>query len=151
MLQNVGSLRVNQINNEEKTMFLNRLNQIEKEAFLELAHHVARSDEDFSENQKEIISQYCMEMSIEDIEYDDSKFVLDRVLAKIECKKSQKIVLLEVMALVYSDGLLHDAEKEIIDNMIEKYSLNQALATVYAEWAKSTLALYIQGNALIEL
>lgn len=29
-------------------MFLNRLNQDEKIAFLELAHHIARSDNNFS-------------------------------------------------------------------------------------------------------
>jgi galactose-1-phosphate uridylyltransferase len=45
-------------------MFLNRLENEEKVAFLELAHHIARSDDDFSDQQKEIIATYCMEMQI---------------------------------------------------------------------------------------
>lgn len=37
-------------------MFLNRLEKEEKIAFLELAHYVARSDNDFSLSQKDIIN-----------------------------------------------------------------------------------------------
>ena len=36
-------------------MFLNRLKNNEKVAFLELAHHTAHSDNDFSDDQKSII------------------------------------------------------------------------------------------------
>ena len=41
-------------------MFLNRLEKEEKIAFLELAHYVARSDNDFSLSQKDIINNYCI-------------------------------------------------------------------------------------------
>ena len=51
-------------------MFLNRLEKEEKIAFLELAHYVARSDNDFSLSQKDIINNYCIEMQIEDIAFD---------------------------------------------------------------------------------
>jgi hypothetical protein len=132
-------------------MFLNRLAQEEKIAFLELAHYISRSDDDFSETQKNIISQYCMEMAINDIDYSEESFNLDQSISKITNKESQKIVLLEVMALVYADNILHDNEKVILDSMILKFGLNPTLATVYAEWSKATLALFVQGNALIEL
>lgn len=132
-------------------MFLNRLKKKEKVAFLELAHHIARSDSDFSEFQQSIIDKYCMEMQIEDIEYDEKKFNIDKSLSKIKKTKSQRIVLLELMALVYSDNILHDEERKILNTMIEKFKMKKSLAIVYGEWAKSILALYVQGEALIDL
>jgi len=132
-------------------MFLNRLNPQEKVVFLELAHHIARSDNDFSDEQKSIIETYCMEMAIEDIEYNKDLFNIETLLAKVEDKKSQKIILLEIMALVYSDNFLHIEEKKVLDKMIDIFGLNPSLAIVYGEWAKSILALSIQGQALIEL
>ncbi len=132
-------------------MFLNRLGKKEKVAFLELAHHIARSDNDFSQVQKSIIATYCMEMQIDNIEYSEKKFDLNKTLSKIKSQKSQKIVLLEVMALVYSDNILHKEEKKVLDVMISKFKLSKALSSVYAEWSKSILALSTQGQALIDL
>lgn len=132
-------------------MFLNRLKKKEKVAFLELAHHVARSDNDFSESQQSIIGKYCMEMQIDDIKYNDKKFDLDKTLSKVKDSKSQNIVLLELMALIYTDDVVHDEERKILDVMSKKYKMKKSLSIVYGEWAKSILALHIQGDALIEL
>ena len=132
-------------------MFLNRLKKKEKVAFLELAHHIARSDNDFSEAQKSIIGKYCMEMQIDDIEYNENKFNLDKTLKKIKNKSSQKIALLEVMTLVYSDDFLHDEEKKVLDKMTKTFKLKKSLSVIYSQWSKSILALYIQGQALIDL
>lgn len=83
-------------------MFLNRLTESEKTAFLELAHHIARSDNNFSNDQKTIITTYCLEMQIEDVHYNEENFSLEQTLLKFETTTSQKIALLELMALVYS-------------------------------------------------
>ena len=132
-------------------MFLNRLEKEEKIAFLELAHYVARSDNDFSLSQKDIINNYCIEMQIEDISFNVNKFDIYNTLGKITNKKSQKIVLLEIMALIYSDNFLHEEERKVLEKILEEFNLNYHLATVYGEWAKAILSLYIQGNALVEL
>lgn len=132
-------------------MFLNRLEKEEKIAFLELAHYVARSNNDFSLSQKDIINNYCIEMQIENIEFNVNKFDIYNTLGKITNKKSQKIVLLEIMALIYSDNFLHEEERKVLEKILEEFNLNYHLATVYGEWAKAILSLYIQGNALVEL
>jgi len=132
-------------------MFLNQLIKEEKIAFLELAHYIARSDNDFSDKQKEIIAIYCLEMQIEDIDYSEESYNLDTTLSKFTNSTNQKIALLEVMALVYSDNILHEEEKKILDTMIEKFNLNPILVDIYAEWTKSILAITAQGQALIEL
>ncbi len=132
-------------------MFLNRLEKEEKIAFLELAHYVARSDNDFSLSQKDIINNYCIEMQIEDISFNVKEFDIYNTLGKITNKKSQKIVLLVIMALIYSDSFLHKEEWKVSEKILEGFNLNYHLATVYGEWAKAILSLYIQGNALVEL
>ena len=71
-------------------MFLNRLEGNEKKAFLMLAHHIARSDGDFSESQENIISKYCMEMQIDDVTYEEEEFNLIQVLEEVESPSSQK-------------------------------------------------------------
>ena len=132
-------------------MFLNRLKKKEKVAFLELAHHIARSNNDFSESQKSIVGTYCMEMQIENIKYSEKKFDLKKTLLKFKSQKSQKIILLEVKALIYSDSYLHEEEEKVLIAMVDKFKLPFSLTLVYGEWTKAMLALYSQGNALIEL
>ncbi len=132
-------------------MFLNRLGKEEKVAFLELAHHIARSDNDFSEDQKSIIAKYCMEMQIEDIDYDEDNFDIYNTLDKIKERRSRKIVLLEIMALIYADDFLHEEERKVLKKVLEEFDLNYNLSIVYTQWAKTMLSLYMQGNALIEL
>ncbi len=132
-------------------MFLNRLKKKEKIAFLELAHHIARSDDDFSEDQKIIIEKYCMEMQIDDIDYDEENFDIYNTLDNIKSEQSRKIVLLEIMALIYSDNFLHEEERKVLEKVLEEFDLNYNLSIVYTEWAKTMLSLYKQGNALINL
>lgn len=132
-------------------MFLNRLKKKEKIAFLELAHHVARSDNTLSEDEKSIIEKYCMEMQIDNIEYDSESFDIYDTLDKIQDHRSRKIVLLELMALIYSDDFLHEGERIVLEKILEEFELNYNLSIVYTQWAKTMLSLYTQGNALIEL
>jgi len=132
-------------------MFLNKLKKEEKIAFLELAHHIARSDNDFSESQKSIIDKYCMEMQIDDIKYDEETFDIYVSLGKVKSQRSRKIVILEIMVLIYSDNFLHEGERKVLEKMLEEFDLSYNLSIVYTEWSKTMLSLYTQGNALIEL
>lgn len=131
-------------------MFLNSLENNEKVAFLKLAHHLARCDGDFSENEHNVIATYCLEMQIKDITYSKKEFDLNQVLEEFKHQENQKIVLLEVMALVYSDGL-HAEEQKVLNVIIEKFNISEAITVVYAEWSKSILSISRQGQALIQL
>lgn len=133
-------------------MFLNRLSTDEKNAFLELAHHVARSDAAFSSEEQLVITKYCMEMQIDDLDdYDDTAFELEPVLDRFATTSHRNIVLLELMVLVYADGRLAEQESLTIDRFVEHCNMNPNLSIVYREWAKNILSLYIQGEALIHL
>jgi uncharacterized tellurite resistance protein B-like protein len=90
-------------------------------------------------------------MQIEDIDFDEEKFDIYDTLSKIKNKRSQKIVLLEIMVLIYADDYLHEEERKVLEKMFEEFDLNYNLSVIYAQWAKAMLSLYVQGNALIEL
>ncbi len=92
-----------------------------------------------------------MEMQIEDIAYDADSFDIYTTLDKIKDLRSRKIVLLEIMALIYSDDFLHEEERKVLEKILEEFDLNYNLSVVYTQWAKTMLNLYIQGNALIEI
>ena len=133
-------------------MFLNRLNAVEKSAFLALAHHVARSDAEFSSEERIIIAKYCMEMQIDDIDdYDDDTFELEQILNRFDTGSHRNIVLLELMTLVYADGRLAQQESLVIDRFVAHCYMNPNLSVIYKEWAKNILSLYTQGEALIHL
>lgn len=144
------------LNSKGKNMFLGLLNQEEKLAFLEIAHHFAWSNNNFSNAQKEIIAAYCLEMQVSDISYNESEFSLKNTLAKFKDKTHQKIVLLETMALAMADNIttleaLHKGEKEVLETMIKEFGLSNELAVVYADWTKAMLILTDQGKNLISL
>jgi len=111
---------------------------------------MARSDGDFSENEQNIITTYCMEMQIQNINYDKDSFNLNSVLLEFRSKEHQKILLIEIMALIYSDGL-NNEEQKILDQICDQFAISNTLSAVYAEWSKSILAIVTQGKELIKL
>lgn len=132
-------------------MFLNRLSKKEKNAFLELAYFVAKCDEDFSNTQKVMIEQYCIEMGIDNIKFNEKKFNIKDTLKTFKSTQSRNIVLLEVMAIVYSDNILHVKEEKIINSIIKEFKLSLELFAVYGEWTKAMMSLSSQGEALLRL
>jgi len=132
-------------------MFLNKLDTESKKVFLMLANHVARSDESFSDVQKSLISGYAKEMDVHDVDFDENQFSLEKCIETVTDKDNQKIILMEILAIVYTDNIMHPAEKEIIDTIVDVWNINSSLVVVYGEWSKSLLSLHIQGEALLEL
>ena len=55
------------------------------------------------------------------------------------------------MALIYSDNILHEEEKKILDIVLKRFGLNDVIADVYTQWSKAILALTIQGEALLNI
>ncbi len=131
-------------------MFLNRLVREEKVAFLELAHYMARIDGDFAENELETIKIYCAEMNIENIKFDSTNFSLEKCLETFKDKNSKKIVLMELMALIYSDDNFDEKERIAIKTISNKFNFDNNTVFIYEQWSKAMLALYMQGEALLQ-
>uniref|UniRef100_UPI004048A181 hypothetical protein n=1 Tax=Aliarcobacter sp. TaxID=2321116 RepID=UPI004048A181 len=132
-------------------MFLNRFDSNSKEVFLFLAKYIIEADSSYVEIQEELINKYLQEMNITDIEFEKDEFLLQEYIKKVTNKDHQKIILIELLGIVYNDNVMTSIEKEIIDTIVDIWNINSSLVVVYAEWSKSLLSLYVQGEALLEL
>ena len=124
-------------------MLLMRLESKEKFSFLQLAHYIARIDKRFGEKEEEIIKEYCDEMGIENLSsFDMENFSLDDILNDFKSKKSQKIVLLEIMILIHIDNDFDLNEQELIKKMSAKFDISLEDAGDFSQWGKSVAMLY---------
>ncbi|RUM43805.1 MAG: TerB family tellurite resistance protein [Hydrogenimonas sp.] len=132
-------------------MFLLKLNKNEKKAFLQLAHYVARVDGNFGDEEKVVMQTYAYEMGIEDEGFKENEFNLDRTLESFETDEAKKIVLIEIMALIYADNKVDEKEEEIIENICKKFTITRKKTMLYEEWTKAMLALYKQGELFLSV
>lgn len=94
-------------------MFLNQLSRQEKKMFLSLCVHAAKANDILSAEEKILISEYCTEMQLppmEQYEAEPLETVADYFSMTEEHVK--KIVLLEILGLVYADGEF-DASEDV--------------------------------------
>ena len=132
-------------------MFLNRLDNSSKEVFLSLAYYISTVDSSYVNIQKTLITKYLQEMNIPDIDFNINQFGLKDCITRVINKEDQKVILIELLGIVYNDGVITNIEKEMIDTIVDTWEINSSLVVVYAEWSKSLLSLYVQGEALLEL
>lgn len=131
-------------------MLLMKLETKEKFSFLQLAHYLARIDNKFGQKEEEIISEYCTEMGIDYIDnFDTEEFSLEKILNDFKSKKSQKIVLLELMILIHIDNNFHVNEQELIKKISEKFEISLNDADDFSQWGKSVAMLYQVANIFI--
>ena len=99
-------------------MYLNRLNDEQKELFLDLCIHAAKGNEIVDENERETIKQYCAEMRIDErFQTTYSNEAILKKLSDISTKQEMRIVYIEIVALVLSDGILDKQEKGFIEEL----------------------------------
>jgi len=86
-------------------MFLDKLNDKEKEMFLDLAVYAAQANGVIEDIEKDLILQYCREMTV--AFYDISKLhPLEEIIEVFSktSKEKKRIVILEILGLCYADG-----------------------------------------------
>ena len=107
-------------------MFLGRLSEKEKNAFLSLSVHASNSNGVFAEEEKMMIRGYCKEMEIPFFDVEKT-IPLDKVveLFKESELSIKKIVLLEILGLLYSDGVVDDSEKKFVNEYAKKIGLTK--------------------------
>ena len=108
-------------------MFLGQLSEKEKNAFISLSVYASKVNGVFAEDEKEMIQEYCREMGIPFFDA-ENVIAMDEVVdvfknAELSIKK---IVLLETLGLVYSDGNYDDCEKEFVSDFAKKIELTDA-------------------------
>lgn len=106
-------------------MFLSQLSEKEKNAFISLSVHASNINGIFVEEEKVMIQEYCKEMGIPFFDADNA-ISMDEVVKVFKNSENsiKKIVLLETLGLLYSDGEFDDSEKGFINDYAMKIGLS---------------------------
>ncbi len=131
-------------------MLLIKLETKEKFAFLDLAHHVALIDGDYSKNEKSLIAEFCASMGIEDSIFDNNSFDLEETLSVFSSVKSKKIAVLSLMMLVHIDDKFDLYEYKLIHKIAHNFNLDEKEINLFSQWGKSVTGMYIQAKFFIE-
>lgn len=124
-------------------MLLMKLEAREKFAFLQLAHYLARVDNNFGKEEEEVILEYCDEMGIENIDsFDMENFNLEATLNNFKSKRSKKIVVLELMILVHIDSVFNINEQILIEKISQNFGIETKDLNDFSSWGKSVAKLY---------
>ena len=129
-------------------MFLMKLEENEKIAFMELARYIMEVNISDGEKEKEILKAYAYEMNVDLHERFEFSNIED-LLKTFKSRKYKKIVLLEIMALIYADENIDEEEEKIIQLMCNELDIPRHEAKIYEEWTKAILSLYKQGELFL--
>ncbi len=107
-------------------MFLNRLNSVEKEAFLSLCIHVSAANGKIDTSEYEMMEAYCKEM---EIRFFDSRnaMEMERIISVFKDSDPgiKKAILIEIMGLAYADSLFDIGEHAIVMVFAKKIGVDE--------------------------
>lgn len=109
-------------------MFLSKLNNKEKEMFLDIAVYTAQSNGIVEDVEKELIMQYCREMGVSF--YDISKLHSMQELVDFfsnVSKEKKRIVVLELLGLCYADGCMDAIETAFTEKFAQDIGLSEEI------------------------
>lgn len=107
-------------------MYLNRLNDNQKELFIDISIHAAESNNEFAEQEKELINQYCNEMNIFPARYTANSTLDDAMnkLINISTEEEKRMIVVELTGLVLSDNNFDKFEQQFMDDLSQKLKLD---------------------------
>jgi hypothetical protein len=108
-------------------MLLKYLSKPEQELFLELCNFAANIDNDYPEQEKNYIQEYRQEMALDENAYTIKGLEYDEIVKKIleiSTPESIRRIIIELIALLKSDGILHSQENNLIAKLQEDFKLS---------------------------
>lgn len=107
-------------------MFANLMNREEKEKFLELVYKIANCDQNYAEEEEELINNYKIELGLTDILETDS---MENIIKYFGNKEEQikKIVFFEVYGIIMADDAIADKEDQTIIQIKENFGLEEVV------------------------
>ena len=133
-------------------MYLEALNNREKELFLSLAYNLSAADKDYSPEERVTVASYCREMGID---FDMSKVnlsvdeVIDEI-SKVCSSQIKRIIIFEAMRLTMADLDYDDDERVILKKAMDKFGLDTAFHDQCEGLINEFIELQGKINELIE-
>lgn len=129
-------------------MFLGTINESCKESVLDLALHIAESDNEFSESEKPIVNAYRQEMGLSyQPQKKELKTILDSLALADICDK--KKILFEMAALVIADGSYSSEEEKIAKEISTAFNISNDFITQSIEIIDDLNVLYLKASKLV--
>jgi len=122
----------------------------QKEAFLELAHRVAKADGIVNWKEQGYLRSYMYEMNMVAPErISSSERELKDIIKEIPEESVRTIFLLEILMLVYADGDYNEDEQRIARELQALFGFSNEKLESCRNWVKSLDNLKIEGIKLI--
>lgn len=117
-------------------MFLNELNKKESIAFINLVELLAKSDNLFAKNEKNLINDYIVELSLKDEEIPDLSF--DKVIEhfKNSTSRIKNIVYLELTGLALIDGSFDKEEIKFLNAIAGQFNISKEKQQDFMDYFK---------------
>lgn len=131
-------------------MFLNRLNEKQKQLFQKLAIKSAESNGIVGFEEKNMLKCFALEMNIEPFYSTDIS--MEKLLLEIMDNSDDRVLrifLFETLAIIISDTVFDDEEKKFVDMLILKFGIEKEKADEMLETLYEYLKLFNRINALV--
>lgn len=125
-------------------MFLFELQGQEKIAFLELAYRIASVDGYLTPAKEILLEEYAAEMYIED--YKIQNMPIEEALSQFQSERSKHIALIELLKLVFSDGVYRPGERKSIQLIKEYFKFDPNEYNSFRDWITKIKELQEQGS-----
>lgn len=107
-------------------MFLSRLSDVQKELFLDLCIHASMANNEFAQEEKNTIDQYCEEMRIKArYESNEDLETVTKKITEISNPTELRIIVLEISALIISDNVYDDFEKSFLEAFVQSIGISK--------------------------
>ena len=131
-------------------MYLGKLNDEQKNLFLDLCIHGANSNNDFADDEKEMVNAYCTEMQIpvRYTEENDLDSCIDRLI-KISSEEEIRAILIEITALILADDICDEQEEVFMQKFIKKTGISNDEYKRVSEMLARLSTLYKEINDFV--
>lgn len=126
-------------------MFLNMLNQKEKEYFLELANIAMNVDEVVTEEELDMLDMFRKEMSLQD--YVIKNVPLDKLKADVDLcsKRNKKVMLFELTGMMYADNEVADVEDKWLKDLGNRWGFRESEIKKIIRWVMDFNDMLAEG------
>lgn len=133
-------------------MFLYQLNLPEKMAFLQLAKELIIMDDNHTdEDEMSMLVLMCNEMQISMNDILSIEFSVEQLSKQFKHIESQKICILELIVLAYSNHEYHPMQNSLISSLQNLFDIKVDEIDKMENWVKKLSSVYAEGIELIEM
>lgn len=117
-------------------MYLNNLNDREKELFLELAYYIANCDQDFDAEESDLIKNFREETGMDEEKYRIKGMHLDNIIEGFEpsTEKNKTTVFLEIMGVVIADLEFNGNEQVAVSKLRQAWNISDEKYSAILHW-----------------